>query len=84
MARQTNRESGKIRVITIYRELLNKRKMTAREIILLLERRLGITCDRKTIYDDIAAISRVVPVKGTPGRNGGFVLWDVLGEAEDG
>lgn len=84
MARQTNKESGKIRVITIYRELLNKKKVTTRQIISLLERRYGVTYDRKTIYDDIAAINRVVPIRAIKGRHGGYVYWDVLGETEDG
>lgn len=83
MARQTNKESGKIRVITIYRELLNKKKVTTRQIISLLERRYGVTYDRKTIYDDIAAINRVVPIRTIHGKNGGYILWNVLGEAED-
>lgn len=83
MARQTNKESGKIRVITIYRELLNKKKVTTRQIIDLLERRYGVTYDRKTIYDDIAAINRVVPIRTIHGKMGGYILWDVLGEAED-
>jgi hypothetical protein len=84
VARQTNKESGKIRVITIYRELLKKKKVTASQIIGLLERRYGVTYDRKTIYSDIAAINRVVPIRTTYGKNGGYILWDVLGEAEDG
>ena len=83
MARQTNKESGKIRVITIYRELLNKKKVSTRQIISLLERRYGVTYDRKTIYDDISAINRVVPIRTIPGRSGGYILLDVLGEAED-
>ena len=84
MARQTNKESGKIRVITIYRELLNKKKVSTRQIISLLERRYGVTYDRKTIYDDISAINRVVPIRTIKGKHGGYILWDVLGEAEDG
>jgi len=84
MARQTNKESGKIRVITIYRELMNKKKLTTKQIIRLLERRYGVTYDRKTIYDDIAAINRVVPIKTIRGRYGGYIYWDVLGEVEDG
>jgi predicted DNA-binding transcriptional regulator YafY len=83
MGRQTNKENGKIRVITIYRELLNKKKVATREIIGLLERRYGVTCDRKTIYDDKAAINRVVPIRTIRGKSGGYILWDVLGEAED-
>ena len=84
MARQNGKENTKIRVITIYRELLKGRKITARQIMRILRCRYGITVDRKTIYDDIAAINRVVPVKAIMGKYGGYVLWDVLGEAENG
>jgi predicted DNA-binding transcriptional regulator YafY len=83
MARQTNRESGKIRVITIYRELLKKKKINTSEIINLLRCRYGITVDRKTIIADMQAIDRIVPIKTIPGRNGGYILWDAVSEAEE-
>ena len=84
MARQTGKENCKFRVIVIYRELMKKQKVTTKQIISLLQRRYGITVDRKTIYTDIAAINRIVPIKSIEGRNGGYIYWDVLGEAEDG
>lgn len=78
-----NKETGKIRVITIYRELLTKRKINTRQIINLLYNRYGITVDRKTIYADIREINRIVPIKTIPGCNGGYILWDVVSEAEE-
>ena len=83
MARQTNKESCKTRVLAIYIELMKKEKITTRQIISMLEKRYGVRYDRKTIYDDIAAINRFVPIKAIPGRNGGYIYWDVLAEAED-
>ena len=83
MARQTGRENCKFRVIVIYCELMKKQKVTTKQIINLLQRRYGITVDRKTIYSDIAAINRIVPIMSIAGRNGGYVYWDVLGEEEN-
>ena len=74
----------KIRVIAVYRIIARGKPTTAKEIACELEDKFGITCDRKTIYSDIAAIDRFIPVKVVPGRNGGYSLWDVLGGVEDG
>lgn len=84
MYRQTGRENCKVRVIIIYRELMKGKKITTKQIIRLLKNRYGFVVDRKTIYSDIAAMNRIVPIRSIPGKNGGFVIWDVLGEAENG
>lgn len=52
------REFGKIRVIAVYRMILENDVITARQIIKNLQDRYGIVCDRKTIFSDIAAIDR--------------------------
>lgn len=83
MPRQSNRENGKIRVIAIYRMLLEEEKITSRQIIQRLESRYGFTADRKTIYSDIAAIDRIIPIKVITGKNGGYILRDVIGESKE-
>ena len=83
MPRQTGREDGKVRVIAIYRMLLRGEKITTAQILAELKSRFGITADRKTIYSDVAAIDRIVPIKGIPGRGGGYCRWDVIVECEE-
>ena len=75
----------KIRVIAVYRIIMRGKPVTAKEIARELEDKFGITCDRKTIYSDIVAIDRFVPVRVASGKGGGYSLWDVLGGVnEDG
>lgn len=83
MSRQTGRENGKVRIILVYRMLQMGKRMTSAQIIEELQRRHGILVDRKTIYNDIAAIDRVTPIKVRSGRGGGYSLWDVVGECEE-
>lgn len=83
MARQTNKENCKVRVIAIYRMLIRGKQITAGQIIEELHSHYGITAERKTIYSDIAAIDRIMPIKITTGRGGGYRRWDVIGEADD-
>ena len=83
MPRQTGREDGKVRVIAIYRMLLRGNLMSSWQILDELQAHYGITADRKTIFSDIRAIDRIMPIKVVPGKRGGYCLWDVLGEAED-
>lgn len=82
MARATNKETCKIRVVAVYRMILRGQKMTTKEIIHELESHYGISVDRKTIISDIAAINRIIPVRSSGGR-GGYCLWDVAKEAQD-
>jgi predicted DNA-binding transcriptional regulator YafY len=63
--------------------LLEGKRITTRQIIDRLKRHYGFKANRKTIYDDIAAINRIMPVKVIPGRNGGYIKWDVLQEIEE-
>lgn len=76
------RENEKVRVIAIYRMLLRGEKITTRQILEELQSHYGIAADRKTIYDDIAAIDRIMPIKVRSGRGGGYRRWDVVGECE--
>ena len=45
----------------------------AAELISMLDREHGISCDRKTVYSDIAALQDYgVDIVSTPGKNGGY------------
>lgn len=57
------------------------RPMNSTEIINALQQH-GITAYRRAIYRDIREIDRIVPIKSTRGPRGGFMLWDVIAEAE--
>lgn len=76
----------KIRLLAVYRMIMRGRKITRRQIMDELELRYDIVVDRKTIYDDIRCIDKIVPVMSTTGRYGGYQLWDVFfwGGVEDG
>lgn len=76
------REDGKLRLLLIERMLHYDRVISSGEIIGRLEAR-GIHADRKTIYDDIQAINRVIPVESTGGRYGGFRFVDVVRSCDD-
>ena len=77
-----NKELTKLRVLAVYMIIMRNQKVTTRRILAELERKYGITVDRKTIYSDISAINRLVPIKIEAGRNGGNSIHDVYGEAE--
>lgn len=49
------------RILAVER-ILDNRPQTVREISQRLEREYDIECDRKVIYQDIAALSRFIPV----------------------
>ena len=79
-----NKESTKIRIIAIYRMLENRKTfISASQILQKLQDQYGISADRKTIYSDIAAIDRFIPIEIRTARGGGYRLWDVLGGVED-
>lgn len=78
------KEDSKIRLIAVYRILQRGRRVTAAQILRELEMHYDITCDRKTLYGDVAAIDRFTPIEITAGRGGGFCLCDVLGRCGDG
>ena len=47
----------------------------ASEIIAMLERQHGISCDRKTVYSDVAALQDYgVDIISIPGKNGGYYI----------
>lgn len=75
------KDDMKARILAIERILKVGQFVTTAEILDALDRRFGITADRKTIYDDIKAISRIVPVESLSGKNGGYKLMNVLVES---
>ena len=51
------------------------RPIRAAELISHLDRQYGISCDRKTVYSDIAALQDYgVDIVSVPGKNGGYYI----------
>lgn len=73
----------KIRVLAIERMLANGQRLKCEEIQQVLEQKYEIYADRKTIYDDIAALDRFIPIESYPGQHGGFQRVDVLARCKD-
>lgn len=49
--------------------------ITANELIHMLDRQFGISCDRKTVYSDIAALQDYgIDIVSIPGKNGGYYI----------
>jgi Fe2+ or Zn2+ uptake regulation protein len=75
-------EYGKVRVLLVAGMLSYDKPISATKILKRLKAR-GITCDRKTVYSDIASIDKVMPVEVVPGCKGGFIRVDVIGRCEE-
>lgn len=78
-----SKEQCKIRVLAIERIMNDGHKHTEKDIRRILYSHYGIYADRKTIYSDICAIDRFIPIRSIPGRKGGFIKHNVLGETEE-
>lgn len=61
------------RVLGVER-ILSHTPKTAQQIMYELQRRYGITCDRKVIYQDIAVLTRYLPIVFT---KKGYALMEV-------
>ncbi len=72
-------ENQKLKIFYI-RDYLEKNShenhlVRASEIVEMLEKRYGISCDRKTVYSDIAALQEYgVDIVAVPGKNGGYYI----------
>lgn len=77
-------EDAKIRLLAVENILRRGDRVTASQILRELDLRFGIQANRKTIYSDVYAINRFLPVDAIPGRGGGYQIVDVLGGCEDG
>lgn len=83
--RALSREQTKIRVLAIAKMLNEGRRIKASEIQRRLDLQYDIQADRKTIYHDIYAIDRIMPIDVMPGKNGGYMKCNVFGGGiEDG
>lgn len=71
-----SKENSKIRVLAIERMLEEGRRITAQEIQRRLELQYDMQVSRKTIYDDIYAIDRFIPLDVHSGNGGGFKKCD--------
>lgn len=76
------RDDAKVRILLIERMIRYDKIINSTEILHRLEQR-GIYADRKTIYDDIAAINMIIPVESVNGKNGGFRYVDVIGRCDN-
>jgi predicted DNA-binding transcriptional regulator YafY len=72
-------ENQKLKIFYI-RDYLEKNShenhlVRASEIMEMLEKRYGISCDRKTVYSDIAALQEYgIDIVAVPGKNGGYYI----------
>ena len=73
-------EDSKVRLLAVQMFLSTGEKLTTRQIQEKLLKRFDITADRKTIYDDICAINRLIPIEALSGRNGGYRIVDICGK----
>ena len=69
-------ESDKIRVLAVEHIIARGGRVTSTQILRELEVRYDIKADKKTIYSDIQAIDRFMPVEVTRGCHGGFKIID--------
>ena len=71
-----NRTSGdknvKVRILLIERMLSKDRYITAKQIVSRLETQHEIYVEKKTVYDDLMAIDRLIPLEAKSGHNGGY------------
>ena len=74
-----SKEQCKIRVLAIERMLNEGHRITAKEIQSRLDTQYDIQTITVTIYRDICAIDRFMPIEVTTGFDGGFKKYDVLG-----
>ena len=74
----------KVRVLAVAKILSEGRRISAREIVRRLELQYGIEADRKTIYADMLAIDRFMPIDFKKGRNGGYQKYNVMDGLDDG
>ena len=71
-----SKEQSKIRVLAIAKMINEGRRLKSSEILRRLELQYDIKVDRRTIYSDMYAIDRIMPIDVMPGRNGGYKKCD--------
>ena len=75
--RGLGKEQSKVRVIAVYRMLSEGKVLSCATIAKRLYAQYGIVCDRKTIYRDVWAVNRIMPIEVVPGANGGYRRMEV-------
>lgn len=78
-----SKEQCKIRVLAIERMLSYDRRITVKEIQRRLDLQYDIQVSKRTLYSDLYAIDRFVPLDVTTGYGGGYKKRDFK-EEEDG
>ena len=73
-----SREQSKTRVLIIAKMLYEGRVLNAKEIQRRLLMQYDMKANRKTIYSDIYAIDKVMPIEVVNGVQGGFRKWEVV------
>jgi hypothetical protein len=63
---------NKVRLLVVYRMVLENDYVTVAKIQERLEKRYDIHADRKTIMDDLHAIDKILPLESRAVRNGGY------------
>ena len=79
VTKMANRDNSKVRLIAVYRMMESGEKLTSAQIISRLKSQFDIDVNRKTIYSDLVAIDRFIPLQIEGGYNGGAQKYDVLG-----
>lgn len=69
-------ETDKFRLLAVERIIQRGRRVSAAQIARELDVKYNIKVDRKTIYSDLAAIDRFIPLDATSGRFGGYKIID--------
>lgn len=71
------KEDAKIRLLAVYRMIESGQNLTTGKILRRLDAQYGIAADRKTIYDDLRAIDRFIPLDIRRGAGGGVQKYDI-------
>lgn len=75
--RALSREQSKIRAIAVYKMLSDGKMLTRADIARRLETQYGIKANRRTIYDDIRAVDRIMPIEVIDDGKGGYRKMEV-------
>ena len=75
-------DDTKLRLLAVYNMIQRGGWITTRQIQRELDLRYDIQANRKTIYNDIYAINKIIPVETKSGARGGFCKIDVLGRCD--
>ena len=72
------RETDKIRLLAVERIIARGERVSTKQILRELELHYDIQADRKTIYTDLQAIDRFMPLEVTVGAGGGYkrINWE--------